>query len=587
MTASRNEIKVNIESYWAIFGVMCLFAVLLGFDQFGRLLVLSVWSAVVIALPAFSIIFLCARLGIVDPLKLGLAGLVGTSTFSYLNFWIWLINPTLGFIANSVFLAIFLLSALYLFRSANYGDLEKLRPWKLAGSAWLFYGLFIVTLGLAPFGLELPLENIAGRFTHPLPIDNQLPRLFALQISGGEVLTPMVGDWLSSDRPPLQTAFYLSSGAFPHFESDLFYFVHSSFLQCLWLPALWLMLKSINLSPLTSLLTLLVCAISGSALVHGVFTWPKLLPAAFILLLVAVFLSSRKETLDDSFLAVLIGAASALSMLAHGGSIFALLGLGVYTVFYRKIPSLKCVAVAVSTGLAILLTWSLYQHFFDPPGDRLLKWHLAGVIPIDERSFSATLIESYASLEFSEIVSNKLENVKSILGGYDVWPSLVAKAAIMDVSGDEAYALRLAQFFSVFAALGLFAVSPILLLLPSKRSHHEKTMSKMIFFIVASTLLAWVLLLFGPGFTIIHQGTLALILLAFAASVMACMSIHRFIGIFAALAHVALTFEVYVFHRPESGISELHYASLMTAALVCLLFALFSMRKLCYSFLRD
>lgn len=73
-------------------------------------------------------------------------------------------------------------------------------------------------------------------------------------------------------------AYFLASGTVKLSHSDLHYQVVATLLQCLWVIALWALLKSKNISRFAMLLALGVPMFSGFAIVHGVFTWPKLLP---------------------------------------------------------------------------------------------------------------------------------------------------------------------------------------------------------------------------------------------------------------------------------------------------------------------
>jgi hypothetical protein len=52
------------------------------------------------------------------------------------------------------------------------------------------------------------------------------------------------------------------------------------------------------------------------------------------------------------------------------------------------------------------------QKAHDPPGDQLLKWHLAGVENVDLRSFPAVLVTAYSNVSSKKIASNKLADFK-------------------------------------------------------------------------------------------------------------------------------------------------------------------------------
>ena len=39
--------------------------------------------------------------------------------------------------------------------------------------------------------------------------------------------------------------------------------------------------------------------------------------------------------------------------------------------------------------------WSAYQKYGDPPGNRLTKWTLAGVVEVDDRGTAEAIFDSY------------------------------------------------------------------------------------------------------------------------------------------------------------------------------------------------
>lgn len=83
---------------------------------------------------------------------------------------------------------------------------ELVPPFLIA--AFATAGLLLWTyLGYSDYGQLLSIPAV--RWTHQLPNDNAIPLLFAQGLFAGQIPTPLTGDWLSSDRPPLQTALYL------------------------------------------------------------------------------------------------------------------------------------------------------------------------------------------------------------------------------------------------------------------------------------------------------------------------------------------------------------------------------------------
>lgn len=110
----------------------------------------------------------------------------------------------------------------------------------------LAFTLLITWIGLYPFdwtGNHWALP--ANRWTE-LPVDSWLPLIFADMLLSGEVRRPMEGDWLSSDRPPLQAGLQLLLNALPiEVGSGLRYQIGASWVQSLVLVPLFPLLAHV------------------------------------------------------------------------------------------------------------------------------------------------------------------------------------------------------------------------------------------------------------------------------------------------------------------------------------------------------
>lgn len=71
--------------------------------------------------------------------------------------------------------------------------------------------------------------------------------------------------------------------------------------------------------------------------------------------------------------------------------------------------TIEVIAQSLLVCVLLYLPWFLYQKLFDPPGDRLLKWHLASVEKVDRRPFLQALTDSYSHLIFSEVLPHNRE----------------------------------------------------------------------------------------------------------------------------------------------------------------------------------
>ncbi|MBV8833730.1 MAG: hypothetical protein JO108_31415 [Acidobacteriaceae bacterium] len=250
------------------------------------------------------------------------------------------------------------------------------------------------------------------------PGDNLIPEIFADKIYRHEPLRPFCcGDWLSSDRPPLQSGIFLLLRPLRIAGSaGLQYQVLSTVLQCLWICGVWSLLTALNTPAKRSLQLLVPLIFSGFLFYNSVYVWPKLMAATFILFAICILLqilrSGRATHVDFA-----LGSISvSLALLAHPGSVFSLFAFLLVVVSrWRTFKTRKIIPAAV-LGICLLLPWTAYQHFVDPPGNRLLKMHLAGVFDVDQRSFARALVDSYRQHSISQIARFKFENFKTLFG---------------------------------------------------------------------------------------------------------------------------------------------------------------------------
>ncbi len=234
----------------------------------------------------------------------------------------------------------------------------------------------------------MPLVTPMTRFSHPLPGDNYLPLYFAEYFfqHGHHGTPPDYASFLASDRPPLQIGYALSQRPFGWDASQLDYQMLGVVLQQLWIVGLWALLLAARVGRVTRGLAMVVVLVSDLAIVNGFFVWPKLLPAAMLLAVAALVLTPLWPTLRRSLWgAALVAALCAVAMLGHGSSVFGVIPL-LAIAAWRGLPGWRWLGVALLVGIVMMGSWSAYQKYGDPPGNRLTKWSLAGVAGIDGRS---------------------------------------------------------------------------------------------------------------------------------------------------------------------------------------------------------
>ena len=470
------------------------------------------------ALPGVAAVLLAARAGLRDVSLLLGVGMVSCGLAALVAYWCYFAAPLIGATGAFAIVAVSLLVAFRCRRALGPGrelGAQLLTPLVL----WGLGSAFLIFLGFLQGGTDQPLATAMTRFSHPLTGDNYHPFFFAdaLFLHGHEGPPAHLGDWLSSDRPPLQSGFVLAQRVFQWGDPYLHYQILGVILQQLWIVGLWSLLLATRMRAACRALVVIALLLSDVAIVNGFFVWPKLLSAAYLLASAAVILTGQWTTARrDLRVAVLVAALFALALLSHGGSIFGIIPLMVVAAA-RGIPDRRWIAAGVATGMLLLVPWSLYQRYEDPPGNRLIKWLVAGVILPDERTSFEAFKESYAAVGISGAVQNKMANFRMMRGNGQAMAHLV-EAGQFVASGDRVQAIRLVRadrFFMFLPSLGIFAMAPLVMLAlrtRGRRSREGWTFALRCFGCVIIGCLAWGLLIFGPPgpLTVMHAGGYAL-----------------------------------------------------------------------------
>jgi hypothetical protein len=423
----------------------------------------------------------------------------------YLLFWLAWLNYQASSIVKIVLIALLVIRfALAVYRRRLVPHLNAIG--EPLTYVFLFF-LIVLAIGYSNGGLDVPDDTERLRFTHRLPGDNVIPLVVANALKFGGIVSPLFGDWLSSDRPPLQTGLYL---LLTTRTTTLNYCIVAIWLQATYLFGVWGLAVAARLPTPARRLLLLACCLLPTAILNTFFTWPKLLSVSYMLLLFALLFRPRPADESRVTVGILIGALTALAMLSHGTIAFALIGFAAAVVVFWAWPPLKTMIVGTATLAALYIPWMLYQSIIDPPGNRLTKWHLAGVIDVDDRGFLETLRDSYGALSWDDYLTGRLENVTTLIG---TWPGKFAELGRLVVSGDGdiAVAVRMNDFFQFLPSLHVFSLAVIvaLVLLPFMRADERPQRAIALRMLVALfvTLVAFAMLIFIPGQAINHQGT--------------------------------------------------------------------------------
>jgi hypothetical protein len=447
-----------------------------------------------------------------------------SSAIAYALFWLFFFWPTQAALIASFVL---ILSVAGVFGAALFSDLLRVLRER---DVWL-PGALMFTLTCAYlaylFWAGVPVDQ---RFTVPLlPEDNLFPLYLADRFfyrytfdpAPQAPLTTFILPTKSSDRPPLQAAVVLAVRALSLIEprgriDKQAYQVLTTVCQMVWLPALYLLGRTIGLRRRQLTFVLAGAALSGFFLLHSLYTWPKFFAAWLFLLALALLIHAVRgatrarrapsPAARAALLWVAIGATGALSLLAHGGPFFSALALPVLLLHpdvRRALRRPRVVAGALGAVLAgalFLIPWLAYQRYYDPPGNMIPKFHLAGVMTVDDRSTLQAIKDAYGSVTAGEYLRGRWENLKEqglVLGKFN------ARGPVDWVQWQ--------QYFHHLPALD-FLVAGLILFLVSRRARARHAaafdLTPLTWYAFAATLV-WLWLLFLPNTAWVHHGSFA------------------------------------------------------------------------------
>ncbi len=488
----------------------------------GELLAGLVAHLILVGAPGIAATLYAVRRGVKDlPLLLGI-GLVGSGATALVAFFSYYADSFVGQTWDFFLFFGSLLLIVWCWRGGlDRGVLRQLRTPLLL---WIAGSVFVVFLGFLHGGTDNAVTMSSFRFSAQLPSDNDMPRYFAEQFAAHGHSHPLPvypGGWLSSDRPPLQIGYVLAERGFLNSPQGLHYEILAVIVQALWIVAMWAVLVAARLRPRTRALAMVAAMVSDIALVHGFFVWPKLIAAAFVLAAFAILISPGWDrNRRDPRVAALVGALLALAMLSHGSSIFGVIPL-VLLAFWRGLPSWRWVGAAILGGLALMGPWVAYQHYADPPGNRLIKWQLGGDIEIDSKGTLEAIEDGYSEVGFDGALSLKEENFGEMIGwprGKEEYEGAI-DALEEGKPGIAAAKVRGLRFFSLLPFLGILLIAPLAMILALlrrvRRNEEEWRFALACFAFLVIACICWGLLLFGTpeSRTTIHVGSLAVPLL--------------------------------------------------------------------------
>ncbi|OOG51074.1 hypothetical protein [Rhodanobacter sp. C01] len=373
--------------------------------------------------------------------------------------------------------------------------------------------LLVFVLSLYPFPQDWDTWQYAADRWQSLPMDIWLPKYFADQLWAGHVAHPMIGSWLSSDRPPLQTGFYLMFKPLAK-ASGALYLIPAMWLQATCLVPMYFILREFRnrVNP-ASIIMLIV--LSALFLYNVSFVWPKLVAGTFCAITYLALFSIADQPLGRIGKGIATGLGASLAMLSHGGAAFALFGIFATYLIDSHRGKWRIIAVAGITALLSYLPWMLYQKLADPPGTRLIAWQLAGVHDVSTHGVGWDLRHAYAQLTPAQWLQGRIANLAQIFNGSMTGFFTDFLGLFSEHSDKARLNILVHSFFHTFYAQWFFSPSVALCLLAIawRRIGAVRAMLVKPFVVLASGLTFWTLVMFMPGSTIIHQGAYFLDLL--------------------------------------------------------------------------
>jgi hypothetical protein len=340
------------------------------------------------------------------------AALVGC-LLGYAAFWIYFASLTAGRAFGLISLGLSTVcAALLVLVRANR---QLLRTVDVAAPLVLLYlvSLFYISVTFSCAVTPTPTVSTLESYCHlsSLTGDNIMPQIFADNVLHGQPKA-LIWLWQGSDRPPLQSGVVLLQGLVT--ESTTWHLVGyqliAVLLQVLWVPAVWAFCRALRLPGRALVTVLALCVFSGFIFFNSVFTWPKLLAAGLTLLATGLLVFEKPSRWSWAIGGLAVGTG----MVAHSGIFFTLIPLVAILLRRRFRPNWKLLGLAAVTAALLLAPWQAYQTFYDPPGDHLLKEHLAGHADLDNAPLVATIIDAYTHTPKRVLLQNKLYDVAQV-----------------------------------------------------------------------------------------------------------------------------------------------------------------------------
>lgn len=223
--------------------------------------------------------------------------------------------------------------------------------------------------------------------------------------------------------------------------------------------------------------------------------------AALLCAAAAIHFTPLYSKLKGSLLAgVAVGASTAGGLLSHGAGAFTVLGFLAAAILTARLASLRYSVAAILSACILFIPWTAYQKFYDPPGDRLVKWHLAGVEDAkDDRTAWNAIKDVYSDLTIAQWLNNAGDKIRF---------TAAAPAQAFDYTS-PAEDVRGKMFFHPIPAMGFVGILSVLAVLAGV---FHSTFRPIAIGIIVNYLV-WVGLEYKTVGVVVHQSSLYMLVI--------------------------------------------------------------------------
>jgi len=488
-----------------------------------------------------------------------------SSLLAFIVLWFFYLNHIVGRVCSVIILGSCFIWIIYKFKSLKeyFCDPLFIRPLTLCFLVGCFYsGLLLL------YNSSGDISSIANnRFTWTLPSDNIIPRFGFEEFYNGGRDYSIDGYWMITDRPPLATTITLLL-----YRLNIFVANHSFFhqfvgmyVQLLWIPALYYLCDFFSFSKRIRCFIMSCAVFSGVFIINSVYLWPKFSTTVYfclVFLLILELSDYKKNTAKASVTAVLIGIASAMAILTHGGAMFSFIALGLALLFCEKRfkYNYRDLLYVFGAFFIVYLPWHLFTISVDSTGNKLLIVLFAGY-DTGYLSLGEAVSDYYMGTPINEIFSAKLINILDMFV-HDMWEyTSLANLRLFVFAKPVATALIL----NIFLIIAILYFIYRYCFKKEQMSYNNRIV--LLFTILSFTV--WPIL--ANTQAILYQGSYFNILLLYCLIALGVKHTHRIVANTIFAANMMLFFILYFLHK-DATVSE-SFAAMNADMLVMTLLA--------------